>query len=141
MAAVRDADQPGEAPGLLPLPDLERSGTLVNSMEPAEIQSIEQKNPILQVAIELGLKVRGNMSACLRGERHPEPQSATLFFDVARNTFLCKSCSDVGGGVIDLVCQVRGWERQQAIEWLAHRIAFDQQTRDLYYNNRGRRKR
>jgi hypothetical protein len=130
-----------ESFGPLPLPDLESSGTLGDFMEPDEIRRVEQKNPILQVAIELGLKVRGNMSACLRGERHPEPQSATLFFDVARNSFLCKSCSDVGGGVIDLVCQVRGWERQQAIEWLAHRIAFDQQTRDLYYNNRGRRKR
>jgi hypothetical protein len=108
-------------------------------MEPDELRRIEQRNPILQVAIELGLKVRGSIGECFRGERHPDAGSTTLFFDVARNTFFCKSCSDVGGGVIDLVCQVRGWERQQAIEWLAHRLDFDQKTREMYYG-RGRRK-
>jgi hypothetical protein len=122
------------------LPDVESSGIFGGFMDPAELKRIEQRNPIMQVAIELGLVVRGSIGACFRTERHPEPEALTLFFDVARNSFFCKSCSDVGGGVIDLVCQVRGWERQQAIEWLAHRIDFDQKTRDLYYNRRGRRR-
>lgn len=108
-------------------------------MDPAETQRIEQSNPILQVAVELGLKVRGNVGACFRGERHPESEAPTLYLDVARNRFFCKSCADVGGGVIDLVCQLRGWEREKAIEWLAHRLEFDKNTRALYYG-KGRRK-
>ncbi len=108
-------------------------------MDSSEIERIEKANPILQVALELGFKVRGNVSTCFRGERHPEPDGAKLFFDVARNRFFCTVCSDVGGGVIDLVCQLRGWEREKAIEWLAHRRDFDLHTRNLYYG-RGRRK-
>ncbi len=108
-------------------------------MDPAETKRIEQSNPILQVAMELGLKVRGNVGACFRGDRHQDAEASTLYLDVARNRFLCRRCSDVGGGVIDLVCQVRGWEREKAIEWLAHRLDFDQKTRQLYYS-KGRRK-
>ncbi len=108
-------------------------------MDPSETKRIEQANPILEVAVELGLKIRGNMSACFRSERHPGPEEATLFFDVARNCFFCKTCSDVSGGVTDLICQLRGWERDKAIEWLAHRIYFDQHTRKLYYG-RGKRR-
>jgi hypothetical protein len=108
-------------------------------VDPSEIKRIEQSNPILQVAVELGFRVRGNIAACFRTERHPEPEAATLYFDVPRNRFFCKSCQDVGGGVIDLLCQSRGWERERAIEWLAHRVDYDQKTRNLYHG-RGRRK-
>jgi hypothetical protein len=47
----------------------------------------------------------------------------------------------VGGSVVDFVCQVKGWPREQAIAWLAHRIEFDRQTREMYYERRGRRRR
>jgi hypothetical protein len=108
-------------------------------VDPAEIKRVEQSNPILQVAVELGLKIRGNVGACFRSERHPETERATLYLDVARNRFFCTSCPDVGGGVIDLVCQLRGWEREKAIEWLAHRVEFDKKTRQLYYG-KGKKK-
>jgi hypothetical protein len=108
-------------------------------VDPAETRRIEESNSILEVAVELGLKVRGSVGACFRGERHPGSEASTLYLDVARNRFFCTSCSDVGGGVIDLICQLRDWERERAIEWLAHRLDFDHKTRQLYYG-RGRRK-
>ncbi len=108
-------------------------------MEEQEIQHIEQANPIVQVAVEMGLSVRGNLGPCFRTERHMGDKEPSLFFNVAKNIFLCKTCEDVGGGVIDFVCQFKGWDRQKAIEWLAHRIEFDQQTRKLYYL-RGKKK-
>ncbi len=63
----------------------------------------------------------------------------TLFFNPARNTFHCRICSDVGGSVIDLVCQIRGWDRQQAIDWLAHRVEFHELTRQRYHG-KGKKK-
>jgi hypothetical protein len=108
-------------------------------MEEQEIRQIEQSNPIIQVAEEMGLKVRRNLGPCFRTERHIGDNEPSLFFNVAKNMFLCKTCEDVGGGVIDFVCQFKDWERQKAIEWLVHRIEFDQQTRKMYYS-KGKKK-
>ena len=108
-------------------------------MEEQEIKRIELANPIVEVAVEMGIPVRGNLGTCFRTERHTADTEPTLFFNVARNSFLCKTCADVGGGVIDFICQYKGWERAKAIEWLAHRIEFDQQTRNMYYN-KGKKK-
>lgn len=108
-------------------------------MEEKELKRIEQANPIVEVAVELGLKVRANLGACFRMERHLEDEEPSLFFNVARNSFLCKTCEDVGGSVIDFICQYKCWEREKAIEWLAHRIEFDQQTRKMYYT-KGKKK-
>jgi hypothetical protein len=108
-------------------------------MQEDETKRIEQMNPIVEVAVEMGLKIRGNLAPCFRTERHTADDGPTLFFNVAGNTFLCKTCRDVGGGVIDFICQYKGWQRQQAIEWLAHRIEFDQETRQRYYS-RGKKK-
>lgn len=103
-------------------------------MEEKEIRYIERANAIVEVAVELGLKVRGNLGACFCTERHLGEDEPSLFFNVARNSFFCKTCDDVGGGVIEFICQYKGWERQKALEWLAHRIEFDQQTREMYYS-------
>jgi len=109
-------------------------------MSDIDLRTIEQGNPILEVAVELGIKVRGNTGQCFRSERHDLSQGKyPLFFNVAENTFFCRDCTDVGGGVVDLVCQHRGWERDKAIDWLAHRIEFDLQTRDKYYHRQHRR--
>ena len=108
-------------------------------MEEREIRRIEQANAIIEVAVELGMKVRGNLAPCFRTERHGQADEPTLFFNVARNSFLCKACKDVGGGVIDFICQYKDWKREKAIEWLAHRIEFDRQTRDMYYT-KGKKK-
>ncbi|MGD9366782.1 MAG: CHC2 zinc finger domain-containing protein [Desulfobacteraceae bacterium] len=108
-------------------------------MEEHEIKRIEQSNAIVEVAVEMGLRLRANLGPCFRTERHAGEDEPSLFFNVAKNTFLCRRCPDVGGGVIDFVCQYKGWERQKAIEWLAHRIEFDQQTRQMYYT-KGKKK-
>jgi hypothetical protein len=108
-------------------------------MEENLVKQLERSNPILQVAVELGLKMDGNMGICFHSQRHASDASATLYFDIAKNTFFCKTCPDVGGSVIDLVCQVQGSDRPQAIDWLAHRIEFDQLTKKRY-QGKGRKK-
>lgn len=103
-------------------------------LSPSEVQQLEQASPIVAVATELGLKVRGNVGYCFKREQHPDPQEPpTLFFNPATNRFFCRRCQEVGGSVIDLVCQYKGWPREQAVAWLAHRRDFDQLTRKLYH--------
>lgn len=99
-----------------------------------DLEQLEQASAIVAVATELGLKIRGNVGHCFKRERHPDPQEPpTLFFNPATNRFFCRTCPEVGGSVIDLVCQYQGWTREQAIAWLAHRREFDQLTRRLYH--------
>jgi hypothetical protein len=103
-------------------------------MEKRELKLLERGNPIVQVAIELGIKTRSNMGICFQKERHiDDADEFTLFFNLADNSFFCKACPHIGGSVIDLVCQSQGWERQKAIEWLNHRIDFDAETKKKYY--------
>ena len=109
-------------------------------MQEKELKRLEQKNPIVEVAVELGFTVRNNMTICFQADRHGEDSAPSLFFNIAKNTFLCRTCPDVGGTVTDLICQVKGWPREKAIQWLAHRIEFDLQTREMYYERRGRRR-
>jgi hypothetical protein len=104
-----------------------------------EIKRLKMLNPIVEIAAELGLKVRNNLSFCFREQRHIGEDEPTLFFNISRNTFFCKTCEDVGGDVVDFICQFKGWEPQQAIKWLVHRIEFDYETRQKYYM-RGKKK-
>ncbi|MCG6880704.1 MAG: hypothetical protein LJE96_16370 [Deltaproteobacteria bacterium] len=112
-------------------------------MEDRDLEKLEHGNPILEVAVELGIKIKSNTGICFRSDRHADvPGEFTLFFDLAKNSFFCKDCRDVGGNVIDLVCLYRGCDREKAINWLKHRIEFDLETRELYYqkNKKGKRK-
>ncbi len=110
-------------------------------MDGIDLQKIEQASPILQVAIELGIKVQGNMGRCFKSEQHcgADREAMTLFFNPSRNTFFCKFCQDVGGSVVDLVSQYRGIDREEAAAWLAHRSEFDLLTRQRYHG-KGRKK-
>ena len=65
-------------------------------MNDADIQKLEQINSIIEVATELGIKVRGGIGKCYHAENHPDHEF-TLFFNPSKNTFFCKICSDVGG--------------------------------------------
>jgi hypothetical protein len=108
--------------------------------EDRELLELQKASSIIEVAVELGLKVRGGMAKCFEIERHVrDGEKPTLFFNPAKNTFHCRSCEDVRGDVIDLVCRVRGWDRQEAIEWLEHRAEFDRFTKKLYHG-KGRKR-
>ncbi|SPF33599.1 hypothetical protein SBDP1_1150006 [Syntrophobacter sp. SbD1] len=110
-------------------------------MNEIDLQKLDRTSPIIQVAIELGIKVQGNMAQCFRNAGHPTADATmTLFFDIARNAFFCKTCREVGGSVIDLVSQYRNLSREEAIAWLAHRSEFDMLMRDRYHG-KGRKKR
>ena len=103
-------------------------------MEDRDLRKLEQENPITQVALELGIKVQGSRGRCFKSERHQSGgEELTLFFKPGKNIFFCKTCQDVGGSVIDLVCQCRGWDRQRAIEWLSRRAEVDRLTREILY--------
>lgn len=109
-------------------------------MEEIDLRKLEQTSPIIQVAIELGIKVQGNMGRCFNEERHSgENEGMTLYFNPARNTFFCKTCEDINGSVVDLVSRYRGLSRAEAIEWLSHRSEFDRQTSKRYHG-KGRKK-
>lgn len=112
---------------------------MTTPMEEAELLRLERSNPIVPVAVELGLPVRGNLGRCFHPERHSGAEEPTLFFNVAQNRFFCKTCSEVQGGVIDFVSQQQGWDRQRAIEWLVHRVEFDRETKQRY-SHKGKRK-
>ncbi len=104
------------------------------------LKALERASSIIEVATELGIKVRGNVGRCFKKERHSdEAETPTLFFNPAKNSFFCTICPDVGGSVIDLVCQRQGWDREKAMDWLAHRSEFDQLTRKLYHG-KGKKK-
>ena len=104
-----------------------------------EIKRLKMFSPIVEVAVEMGLRVKNNLAVCFREQQHLGESEPTLFFNVSQNTFLCKSCQDIGGDVVDFICQYKGWEPRQAIEWLVHRIEFDHETRQKYYV-RGKKK-
>jgi hypothetical protein len=109
-------------------------------MDEAEIRKLEKGTPIIEVATELGIKVQGSVGTCFKKDKHiVDDGKPTLFFNLGKNRFHCRSCTEVGGTVVDLVCQYHGWDRQQAIDWLAHRADFDQLTKKLYHG-KGRKK-
>lgn len=109
-------------------------------MEDRDLNILERHNPILQVAIELGINVRGGMGQCFRCERDGRGSNEfTLFFDPVKNSFFCRMCPGAGGNVIDLVCQYQDCDREKAVNWLKHRIEFDLQTREMYYQKGKRR--
>lgn len=109
-------------------------------IEERDLEKLEKASPIIQVATELGIKVRGSVAKCFKTEGHTlDGERPTLFFNPGKNTFHCRACPEVGGTVIDLVCQHQGWNRQKAVEWLAHRAEFDEFTKKLYHG-KGRKK-
>lgn len=108
--------------------------------EEMDLRQLERASPIIAVAVELGIKVQGSVAMCFNRQAHEsDEEKPTLFFNPAKNTFSCKTCPDVGGSVVDLVCQYRGWDREQALQWLAHRAEFDRFTHGLYHG-KGRKK-
>ena len=108
--------------------------------EEIDLKTLERASPIIEVATELGIKVQGSMGTCFREDRHAAGgEKQTLFFNPAKNTFKCRTCPDVGGSVVDLVCQRQGWNREEAIAWLAHRHEFDQLTQKKYHG-KGKKK-
>lgn len=110
-------------------------------MGEVDIKKLERSSPIIQVALELGIRIRGNMGRCFRHERHENggSEAMDLFFNPAKNTFFCKVCPDLGGSVVDLVSQYRNLSREESVAWLCHRTEFDELTR-ARYNGKGRKK-
>jgi len=95
-------------------------------MEKQQIEQIKAQNPIVDVARELGIQVRRDDSAkCFRPEKHKHgDKNPSLPFDTKINRFKCFVCGDVRGDVIEYVMQVKGWDFNQATEYLARRVGI-----------------
>ncbi len=104
-----------------------------------DLKELEKANPIIQIATELGIKVRGSIADCFNIDGHTPDDKPSLFFNPAKNSFVCKKCKEIRGSAIDLVRLYNGWEREKAIEWLEHRVEFDLLTKKLY-GGKGRKK-
>lgn len=57
-----------------------------------DIRALEKASPIIEVAVELGIKVQGSMGKCFKGDRHTaDDEKPTLFFNLGKNSFQCRS--------------------------------------------------
>lgn len=82
-------------------------------MDRFELQKLREL-PIEAVAERLGIKVTRHRSLCCFHNEH----TASLCYNVAKNTFRCFSCG-AHGGVIDLAMHMLGKPFADACRWLA----------------------
>ncbi len=73
-----------------------------------ETQDIKQNTNIIDIAVRLGLEVRGNRSRCFHPENHANgDRTPSLSFSPSRGIFKCFGCG-IGGDVFALVQRVKG---------------------------------
>lgn len=88
-------------------------------MDKADIETIKEANPILDVLRDLGIPAQNNRIRCPRPENHSHGDrtpSVSIWPD--RGQFKCWVCADVKGDVIDLVRLARGCTFREALEYL-----------------------
>lgn len=71
------------------------------------IQDVKQNTNIIDIALKLGMEVRGNKCCCFHPENHANgDRTPSLSFSSARGIFKCFGCG-IGGDVFALVQQVK----------------------------------
>ena len=72
------------------------------------IQDVKHNTNIIDIALKLGMEVRGNKCRCFHPENHANgDRTPSLSFSPSRGVFKCFGCG-IGGDVFSLVQQVRG---------------------------------
>jgi hypothetical protein len=75
--------------------------------------------PIRDVAVQLGLRITGNMVHCWRPENHQHgDRTASVGLHQRRNTAKCFVCDARPLSTIDFVMSVRGLDFPAALEWV-----------------------
>ncbi len=70
-----------------------------------KIEDVKQNTNIIDIALRLGLEVRGNKSRCFHPENHANgDRTPSLSFSPSRGIFRCFGCG-IGGDVFNLVQQ------------------------------------
>ncbi|WP_168059822.1 toprim domain-containing protein [Candidatus Manganitrophus noduliformans] len=72
--------------------------------------------PILEVAVSLGLQIKGRSARCFA---HFPDRNPSLHFNIGKNTFHCYVCPRIGGSVIDLVMQTLNVPFRDAVNYLS----------------------
>lgn len=90
------------------------------------LDRIKRESPIEEVALSLGLVIRGSRPKvamrCPLPSHEDEHPSATIYCDESR--WHCHRCNQ-GGDVIDLVQVDRGLNWREAVKWLADGLGID----------------
>lgn len=82
-------------------------------MNKEDIEALKSRHPIKEVALGLGLEIRGDCGKCFEHDDfHP-----SLVYLTKNNRFECKSCS-IKGDVIDFVMKVKKINFNEAINYL-----------------------
>jgi DNA primase len=88
--------------------------------------------PILDIAKQLGIKVRGNKAMCFNGHDDKTP---SLCFSENKNLWKCFGC-DAGGDNINLVMGVHQCDFKTALEWLSHFYNIDTSYNHSYRSSK-----
>jgi len=96
-------------------------------MNPSFIRTVKERNDIIDVARNLGLKVPSNgVMQCLapekhgRGDKHP-----SMRFDKKRQRVKCWGCDEINLDVIGLVQRLKRIPFTEAVKWLAARAKLE----------------
>jgi hypothetical protein len=88
-----------------------------------DVEFIKTRIPVADVAVALGLEVRGDMARCWRTENHQHgDRTPSMGIYRKRNLIRCFVCDDRAYSAIDLVQKVLGLDTRAAINWIAARF-------------------
>jgi hypothetical protein len=79
-----------------------------------KIEDVKQNTNIIDIALKLGLEVRGNKCRCFHPENHSNgDRTPSLSFLPSRGVYKCFGCG-IGGDIFALVQQVKGCKFPEA---------------------------
>jgi len=101
-------------------------------VEKEVIRKIKDANSIIDVACDLGMDIKNNMTQCIYPERHNNnDKHPSLYFNPKNNTFRCMVCPDVSGDVITLLQLKARMTFTESIHYLAKRAGIDIDNNNL----------
>jgi DNA primase len=84
-----------------------------------DLDELKQAIPIIDLARDLGLQVKGKQARCFNISGHKRgDKTPSIGFDLKTNRFKCFACG-VNGTIIDLYKEIKGVDVSQAIKELA----------------------
>lgn len=88
-----------------------------------DLEYIRNKVSVLEIAMELGLEVKGNTARCWRIENHVHgDRDPSIRFHHKRNRWRCFVCDEKGAAsTFDLVMGVLGCDFRSAVNWIVER--------------------
>jgi len=89
-----------------------------------DLDRLKQAIPIVDLARELGMEIKGHQARCYNSAAHKHnDRRFSLGLDTKRNRYKCFACGEQGS-IIDLFMKVKGVETGRAIKELAERAGL-----------------